>query len=937
MRRNFVKILSLIAFSGLSITACQENFDPTYLEDQIKGLDSRLSKLESVVGGVNTQISQLQAIVSSLQSHAYVMSVDQQGDVSVITFSDGKTVTVNSSTASQVPTIGATEIEGVYYWTVDGKLLCDADGNPLRVTGRDGKDGENGKDGVNGQDGKDGVDGKDGENGKDGVNGQDGKDGKDGENGKDGQNGGTPKLKIENGHWYVSYDGGATWELLGIAYEGGSSQDGITPRLKIVDGYWYVSYDEGSSWTKLGKAQGEDGKDGENGRDGVDGKDGINGTNGTDGRDGVDGKDGENGRDGVDGVNGKDGSTPRIGVKQENGVYYWTVNGAFLLDEYGQKIPASGSSEQGSGESIFAGVKVENGVVTITLKDGTSFIIPMKPVAGLRLEAIKLHFTASEKKTIHLELNNIVNLTVTEKPEGWRAKINGCGIDIQAPSSADADRDGFVAVLATSGDQTFIGKIWVTLDRPLFDMVVTPNGVMTLTELDYDFNNPGFLAGFMKAEAFDPVALCEVAKQYVPGEEGVYTSWSSISTGRKDYVMNITDASFEPVPGERYVAYCLPGAYSRAVGSTPNPYDIEVRYFTYVKDAFVLDGVTSDKAVVSISMTGTDSFYGGLIRVKDSDDKKKIASMFLEDALVPLRGAGDGMYGYMMESYEGNLNNFAALDDGDGGRNTHTIVPGGRYVIGIVPKDSHKASSEYTLSDVILKEVNLLTPTQVATELVTAHVGHSTTTSAAVSFDITSAVSKLYYILVTKSEFEQSGLSAYDYALKHGIAWDRAILKANGAISGISAGLTGLKPGEECVGLAVAFTNRDTYNMAQIETAAAEVVMSSETIALTGFSLTPVNANSTVVSFTYTYSANVDLIRYMILKDDDFSYTYGGSEDNVFAALTSGHRWDYEELTPGHALETYVYPEDVNYTIYAVGVDKDEHFTKLVSLKYKPI
>ncbi|MCQ2141340.1 MAG: PL29 family lyase N-terminal domain-containing protein [Bacteroidales bacterium] len=934
MRRPFAKILSLITLSGLLVSACQEKFDPTYLEDQIKGLDSRLSKLESVVGGVNSQISQLQAIVSSLQSHAYVVSVDQQGDVSVITFSDGKTVTVNSSTASQVPTIGATEINGVYYWTVDGKLLCDADGNPLRVTGRDGKDGENGKDG---QDGKDGVDGKDGENGKDGVNGQDGKDGENGKDGKDGQNGGTPKLKIENGHWYVSYDGGATWDLLGVAYEGGSSQDGITPRLKIVDGYWYVSYDEGSSWTKLGKAQGEDGKDGQDGRDGVDGKDGINGIDGTNGRDGVDGKDGENGRDGVDGTNGKDGSTPRIGVKQENGVYYWTVNGSFLLDEYGQKIPASGSSNQGSGESIFAGVKVENGVVTITLKDGTSFIIPMKPAAGLRIEAIKMHFTASEKKTIHLELNNIVNLTVTEKPEGWRAKINGCGIDIQAPSSADADRDGFVAVLATSGDQTFIGKIWVTLDRPLFDMVVTPNGVMTLTELDYDFNNPGFLAGFMKAEAFDPVALCEVAKQYVPGEEGVYTSWSSISTGTKDYVMNIADASFEPVPGERYVAYCLPGAYSRAIGSTPNPYDIEVRYFTYVKDTFVLDGVTSDKAVVSISMTGTDSFYGGLIRIKDSADKKKIASMFLDDALVPIRGVGDGMYGYMMDSYEGNLNNFAALDDGDGGRNTHTIVPGGRYVIGLVPKDAHKAASEYTLSDVILKEVNLLTPTAVATELVTAHVGHSTTTSASVSFDITSAVSKLYYILVTKSEFEKSGLSAYDYALKNGIAWDRAILKANGAISGIGDGITGLKPGEQCIGIAVAFTNRDTYYMTQIETAASQVVLSSETLSLNGFELTPINANSTAVKFSYSCSANVQTIRYMILRDAEFESTYGGSEDRVFDVLTAGSRWNYDEITPGHEWEIYVYPEDVNYTVYATGMDTDEHFTRLVKLSYKPV
>lgn len=56
---------------------------------------------------------------------------------------------------------------------------------------------------------------------------------------------------------------------------------------------------------------------------------------------GEDGKDGENGKDGAD---GKDGSTPIIGVKQDSdGIYYWTLNGEWLLDVNGNKIKAQGT------------------------------------------------------------------------------------------------------------------------------------------------------------------------------------------------------------------------------------------------------------------------------------------------------------------------------------------------------------------------------------------------------------------------------------------------------------------------------------------------------------------------------------------------------------------------------------------------------------------
>lgn len=133
------------------------------------------------------------------------------------------------------PIIGVKQdTDGIYYWTLNGEWLLDANGNKIKAQGTDGKDGANGEDG---EDGADGVNGDNGADGKDGVNGEDGSDGKDGENGK----------------------------------------DGITPQLKIENDYWHISYDNGATWTQLGKATGEDGKDGENG---------MNGTNGENGKDG---------------------------------------------------------------------------------------------------------------------------------------------------------------------------------------------------------------------------------------------------------------------------------------------------------------------------------------------------------------------------------------------------------------------------------------------------------------------------------------------------------------------------------------------------------------------------------------------------------------------------------------------------------------------------
>lgn len=105
-----------------------------------------------------------------------------------------------------------------------------------------------------------------GQNGSNGTNGRDGKDGaggKDGKDGVDGKDGITPKLRINDDNiWEVSYDGGKTWETLGVAATGA---DGVTPQLRINEdtNMWEVSYDNGATWTSMGVvATGANGKDG---------------------------------------------------------------------------------------------------------------------------------------------------------------------------------------------------------------------------------------------------------------------------------------------------------------------------------------------------------------------------------------------------------------------------------------------------------------------------------------------------------------------------------------------------------------------------------------------------------------------------------------------------------------------------------------------------
>lgn len=245
-------------FALCALCGCRDNSGLYVL---LNDYDYRIAALEQLCSQLNTNIAALQNLVNAQQSGDYITAVTpiMSGNDEIgytITFGNNESITIYNGkngkdgrdgndgqngqngvdgSDGHTPIIGvAQDSDGVYYWTLDGSWLLDNDGNKLRVTGVDGHDGANGQNGNNGHDGVDGQDGKDGKNGTDGTNGV----------------------------------------------------DGVTPQLKIEADYWYVSYDNGLTWKMLGKATGDDGKDGQdgkNGENGKDGKDGVNGSNGVDG------------------------------------------------------------------------------------------------------------------------------------------------------------------------------------------------------------------------------------------------------------------------------------------------------------------------------------------------------------------------------------------------------------------------------------------------------------------------------------------------------------------------------------------------------------------------------------------------------------------------------------------------------------------------------
>ena len=421
------KLLTLaVMVTALVLSSCK--YDDDDIWNSVHGLEDRVAKLEELCKQMNTNISSLQTIVTALQNNDYVTGVTpvMQSGKEVgytITFSKSNPITIFHGKDGQngmdgtdgkdgtTPTIGVKQdVDGIYYWTLDGDWLTDERGDKIKAEGTDGKDGA---------DGENGSDGTDGTNGKDGI---------------------TPQFKIENDYWFISYDNGDTWTQVGKATgeDGKDGEDGVGGDsmftgidYKTSTDYVIFTLADGTqiklpTWSAFEALQRLCNETNTNlsalqtivtalqNNDYITSVDPLT----------------ENGKVVgytikfaksnpiviYNGKDGADGNTPVISVKKDtDGIYYWTLDGEFIVVD-GQKIKAQGTDGNNGtdgSDGVTPKLEIREGYWWISYDNGTNWTQLGKATGEDGKDADSIKITQDENN-VYFELADGTVITISK-------------------------------------------------------------------------------------------------------------------------------------------------------------------------------------------------------------------------------------------------------------------------------------------------------------------------------------------------------------------------------------------------------------------------------------------------------------------------------------------------------------------------------------------
>ena len=207
----------MISLAALAMAGCTKNYDDSALEEKVSAVENYASSLVDLSNRINTNIVALMGLAEAAEDNLRVKGLvpvmdGEKVTAYQVTLSDGSELTVYlgkdgvdgvdqldgkpgyngidgvPGADGVVPVVTIVSIGGVDYWAIDGEPLKDEDGNNIPVLDKTGEQ----------------SDGK------------------------------TPQLKVENGVWSWSYDGGA-WTPLSMSAKWGDGNIFIS--VTQNDGY----------------------------------------------------------------------------------------------------------------------------------------------------------------------------------------------------------------------------------------------------------------------------------------------------------------------------------------------------------------------------------------------------------------------------------------------------------------------------------------------------------------------------------------------------------------------------------------------------------------------------------------------------------------------------------------------------------------------------
>lgn len=193
--------LAATVLSATTMTSC------TDYQDEIDGLDTRVTALEKLTGEINTNLTALTKIVKAMDDGDYITNVTKNADGCIITFAKAGAITIKDGkdgVDAQTPVITIDkDADGYYYWKLGGEWMTPR----VRANGIDGQDAT------------------------------------------------SPQVRINttSNEWEISTDGGSTWTSTGVkatgkdgvngsdGTPGAAGADAQSPIKSVVDGTDFVT------------------------------------------------------------------------------------------------------------------------------------------------------------------------------------------------------------------------------------------------------------------------------------------------------------------------------------------------------------------------------------------------------------------------------------------------------------------------------------------------------------------------------------------------------------------------------------------------------------------------------------------------------------------------------------------------------------------------
>lgn len=167
MKNHYKQGAYVLALLGLlCLGSCSKSYDDSALKESIGKIEQRAGSLDALITRANTNIQALQAMAQSMAGQDYLESYSQDNAGNLILkFAKAGNITISQGTKGEdgvAPSMSIAKAEdGKYYWQVAGTWILNSQGKKVSAVPA---------------------------------------------------NGITPRLKIEGGMWYISYDEGRSWE-----------------------------------------------------------------------------------------------------------------------------------------------------------------------------------------------------------------------------------------------------------------------------------------------------------------------------------------------------------------------------------------------------------------------------------------------------------------------------------------------------------------------------------------------------------------------------------------------------------------------------------------------------------------------------------------------------------------------------------------------------